>query len=100
MRAHTRNAARVHPCRRRSTHPQRPSRRPLAKADYLKPEGAGPRAAGSAACPPGQLQNASAVDAAHADVLDLDVLVDPVLGTLTADSRLLDAAEGRDLGRD
>ena len=41
-----------------------------------------------------------ASDASHAQVLDLEPLVDPVLRALAADAGLLDAAERRDLGRD
>src|SRR5213079_1239425 len=40
------------------------------------------------------------VDAAHANVLDLDVLVDAVLRAFAAETGLLDAAERRDLGGD
>src|ERR1700685_3792184 len=42
----------------------------------------------------------SGADAAEAHVLDLEPVVDPVLGALTADAGLLDAAERRHLGRD
>src|SRR5690242_13510246 len=40
------------------------------------------------------------VEAADEDVLHLQVLFEPVLRALAAEARLLDAAEGRDLGRD
>src|SRR5258706_14132981 len=39
------------------------------------------------------------LQAADQQVFDLEVLLDPVLGALTAEARLLHAAEGRDLGR-
>src|SRR5205085_3441970 len=42
----------------------------------------------------------SAVDAAHAEVFDLEELLDAVFGTLAADTAFLHAAERRDLGRD
>src|SRR5690606_33647116 len=42
----------------------------------------------------------SLVDAADEDVLHLEVFLKPVLGAFAAEPRLLDAAEGRDLGRD
>src|SRR5574337_1508781 len=40
------------------------------------------------------------VDAPHADVLDLDVLLDPVLRAFASQAGLLHAAERRDLGGD
>src|ERR1700719_3961243 len=42
----------------------------------------------------------SAVDAAHAQVLDLEVVLDAVFRALAADAAFLHAAERRDLGRD
>src|SRR5215469_6664869 len=42
----------------------------------------------------------SAVDAAHAQVFDLKVVLDAVFRTLAADARLFHTAERRDLGRD
>jgi hypothetical protein len=41
-----------------------------------------------------------AVDAAHAEVFDLEELLDAVLRAFAADAAFLRAAEGRDLGRD
>ena len=40
------------------------------------------------------------LDAAHAEILKFDELVDAVFGALAADARFLHAAERRDLGRD
>src|SRR5437764_7526110 len=48
----------------------------------------------------GLLRAALTIHPAKADVLDLDVLVDPVLRAFPAEPRLLDPAERRDLGRD
>src|SRR5690242_21964570 len=42
----------------------------------------------------------SAVDPAHAEVFDLEELLDAVFGTLAADTAFLHAAERRDLRRD
>src|SRR5262245_31219281 len=49
---------------------------------------------------PNGLSGCSAVDAAHAQVLHHEVVLDAVLGALASHPRLLDAAEGRNLGRD
>src|SRR3954452_2551676 len=42
----------------------------------------------------------SAVDAAHAQVLHLEIILDAVFRSLAADAAFLHAAERRDLGRD
>jgi hypothetical protein len=42
----------------------------------------------------------SAIDAAHAEVFDLEELLDAVFRAFAADAAFLHAAEGRDLGRD
>src|SRR5438445_13851488 len=47
-----------------------------------------------------QMADGSAVDAAHAEVFDLEELLDAVVRALAADAALLHAAERGDLGRD
>jgi hypothetical protein len=45
-------------------------------------------------------QRSLAVDAAHAEVFDLEEFLDAVFRALAADAAFLHAAEGGDLGRD
>ena len=50
--------------------------------------------------PPSATEPSRSGDAAHAEVLDLQELLDAVVRALAAEAGLLDAAERRDLGRD
>src|SRR5271166_5099726 len=51
-------------------------------------------------CPPSVPPSPLAVDAAHAEVFDLEEFLDAVFRAFAADAAFLHAAERRDLGRD
>src|SRR4051794_20887578 len=48
----------------------------------------------------GSRSNVRTLDSTHAEVLDLQIVLDAVFGALTAVAALLDPAERRNLGRD